>query len=538
MVSRTAAAKAAPRAKRSPASPLDRERRPASVQIAEQEQLPVQDMAILQAAQARDIPVLRIAGRLIQLGHGRYQQRLNGTETTHTNIVSNDLASNKDYARRIFRAFGLPVPRYERVQQKEEAVAAARRIGFPVVVKPNRGNMGEGVSVGMKTPQEVRDAFARTRGHGRSVLVEEVVDGADYRMLVINGKLVAAAKRIPAHVVGDGVHSVEELVRRANRDSRRGDRHLSTWTRLEFDDQSDQILAEHRYRRDSIPYEREIVYLRRVANTSAGGTSIDVTDQVHPENRLAAERAAMAIGLDIAGVDLLVRDISQPMGPQGGVICEINSRPGLRKHLWPAEGKARDVLGPIMDMLFPKGSPSRIPITVVTGLGDTRSVACMLADLLAADGTKVGLAADNGVFINGVRVDGGAVKGPAATRMLLLDPTVELAIIELPLSEVSLNGLGYDWADACAIVNDQPIEPGDLTRALNLVVSSARSHVVMRAEDAETHRLKPHPAAKLWSVSGDGRDAAPYATALAQCLGRDRADLERRLANLSQSHGE
>ena len=277
------------------------------VRFAERRSLPVQDLTLVRAAEARDIPIIRIAGRLIQLGHGCHQQRLNGTESTHTTIVSNDLAANKDYARRVFRAVGLPAPAYERVYRKEDAVAAADRIGYPVVVKPNDGNMGTGVSVGMRTKREVRDAFERARTFSRSVLVEAFVPGADYRMLVINGKLAAAARRVPAHVVGDGVHTIEELVRRANEDPRRGAAQRNPWTRLEFDDKSDQLLAELGYQRDSIARDGEIIHLRRIANTSAGGTAVDVTDQVHPENREIAERAARAIGLDVAGVDLLVR---------------------------------------------------------------------------------------------------------------------------------------------------------------------------------------------------------------------------------------
>ena len=507
-------------------------------QFAERRRLPAQDAAMVRAAEARDIPVIRIVGRLIQLGHGRNQQRMNATETARTSIVSNDLAANKDYQRRVLRALGLPVPRYERVQRPKDAVAAAKRIGFPVVVKPNEGNMGLGVSVGMRSAREVREAFERIRQLGRrSVLVEEYVAGTDYRMLVINGKLEAAARRTPAHVVGDGLHTIEELVHRANLDPRRGDGHRSSWTRIDFVDESDRLLAELGFDRNSIAAQGQNVYLKRIANTSAGGTAVDVTDQVHPENREIAERSAMAVGLDVAGVDLLVPDITQPLRAQGGVICEINSRPGLRKHLWPAEGRPRDVVGAIVEMLFPPGSRSRIPIAVVTGLGNTTGAARMLAELLADDGSTVGLATQDGVFLNGRRADGGGMKGPSATRMLLLDPAVELAVIDLPLGEALRHGLGYDWADACAIINDRPIEPPALIDALSLVVASARSHVVMSAEDEERYGLKPHPGGRVLRVNAGDRtpangDLALYAGALALCLGRGSADIERRLGSL------
>jgi cyanophycin synthetase len=541
---------------RSTDSPPDFERRlQAFSRFAERQRLPLQDLAFVRAAEARDIPVLRIAGRLLQLGHGRHQQRVSGTETTRTNILSNDLAANKDYARRLFRAVGLPVPTYERVYRARDAVAAARRIGFPVVLKPNDSNMGIGVSVGLRTADEVRDAFRRAREVARSVIVEEFVSGADYRLLVIDGRLEAATKRIPAHVIGDGVSTIEELVRLTNLDPRRGGGHRGQWTRIELDDQSERRLTERGYDRGSVPRDGEAVYLRYIANASAGGTGVDVTDQVHPENRDIAERAARTIGLDVAGVDLLVPDITQPLRAQGGVICEINSRPGIRKHLWPAEGQPRDVVGAILDMLFPPGSRSRIPIAVVTGLGDRARVARLLVDLLAADGRSVGLATPDGVFIDGRRADGGGLDGPSATRLLLLDPAVELAVVDLSPSEVSRHGLGYDWADACAIVNDRSVESPDLVEALRLVVSSSRSHVVLSSDDERAYRLKPQPEARVWYVNPHGHGSAQesgdtsacewsgltsdpstselYATALALSLGRTPGEVEQRLASLT-----
>jgi cyanophycin synthetase len=502
-------------------SPADFERRLREfLELAEEHVLPVQDMAVVRAAEVRDIPVIRVAGRLIQLGHGRHQQRMSGTETTRTNIIGNDLASNKDYARRVCRAVGLPVPVYERVQRKEDAVAAANRIGFPVVVKPNRGKMGAGVSVGMRTDREVREAFDRTRGFGRSVLVEECVAGADYRLLVINGTLEAAVHRVPAHVVGDGVHTVEELVHQANQDPRRGSDRSGTWFRIEFDDQSDRLLADSGLHRHSIAREGQVVYIKRIANIATGGLAIDVTDQVHPENREIAERCARVVGLDVAGIDLIVPDITQPMRAQGGVINEVNSRPGLKPHLWPGEGPPRDVVGPIVSMLFPQGARSRIPIATVTGNGDTGEAARVLSGLLSADGSVVGLATGDGVFIDGKRADGGGITVPSATRVLLLDPAVEVAVIEVPPAEALRYGLGHDWADVCAVVNDRPIEPPELVEAISVVVASTRSHVVLSAEDAATFQSRLHPEAHVTRLSAARRGPADYAAALARCLGR------------------
>ena len=467
---------------------------------AERQMLPVQDRAVVRAAAARDIPVIRVAGRLVQLGHGPFQQRLIGTQTTRTNVVGNKLAANKDYSRRVLGAVGLPVPRYERVYRARDAVAAAGRIGFPVVVKPNNSNMGRGVSIGLKTPREVRRAYRLAREFDRSVIVEEFVAGADFRMLVINGRLEAAAQRVPAHVVGDGVATIEELVNRANSDPRRGAGQRNSWTRLELDLHAERLLREQRHERTSVAREGEIVLLRRNANTSSGGTARDVTDEVHPDNREIAERAALAIGLDVAGVDLLVHDIRLSMRAQAGVICEINSKPGVRKHLWPAAGRPRDVIGPIVETLFPRGARSRIPIVAVTGSGDIAAVARLTAHLLAANGTTVGLAAGGAIFVNSRRRDGGPLDSCAATRMLLLDLGVEAAVVELAPHEVLARGLGYDWSDACAIVNGAAPGPPELADAARVVADAARDTVVLAGDEALGSELET--AARIWRVNG------------------------------------
>ena len=467
------------------------QRRDAFIVFAERHSLPVQDRALISAARARDIPVTRISGRLVQLGHGRFRQRFSGTKTSLTNVVSNDLAANKDRSRRILGDLGLPVPRHERVYSAREAANAAERIGYPVVVKPNNGKMGRGVSVGMRSAREVRAAYKRARNYGRSAIVEEFVRGDDYRLLVINGQLSAAAKRIPGHVVGDGVHTIEQLVEEANSDPRRGKGQQHAWTCLKFDEQAERLLAELGYTRQSIPHSDEIVYLRRNANTSDGGTAIDVTDDVHPDNRAIAVRAANAIGLDVAGVDFLTSDISRPMTEHGGCICEVNSRPGLRKHLWPAEGKPRDVTGPIIDMLFPPGSSSRIPIVAVTGLGSTTTTARMAAHILMLDGHNVGLATRDGVYINGRLACNAQMAGPAAARMILLDPAVDAAVLETTPRDVILHGLGYDSCDVCAVVNagfggselDDSDSSEGLADAIRVVIGAARKAVVVRDDD-------------------------------------------------------
>ena len=461
-----------------------------------QRMLPVQDRALIRTAQSQGIPSMQLAGRMIVLGQGRFQQRLSATKTTRTNVVSNDLAANKDYTRRVLGDLGLPIPRYRRVRSRRDALDASESIGYPVVLKPNNGSMGEGVSIGMKGPEgEVKAAYRRAREFGRSILVEEMIGGSDYRLLVIDGKFCAASKRVPGHVVGDGKHTIEELITELNSDPRRGSGPTTSWTVIELDAQAERLIADLGYSRESILAKGEIVYLRRNANTSDGGTAVDVTDDVHPDNRDIAVRAARAIGLDIAGVDFLTQDISISMWENGGKICEINSRPGIRKHIWPAEGKPRDVLTPIINMLFPANRPSRVPVIAVIGTGDTCMTAQMVAYALTANGYHVGMALQHRVYSGGRMTAPDPMTDIEATRRILLDPDVDAAVLTLSVDEVLSHGLSCDAFDIVILQNARVggarTDTGDPagSQASDLVVDTfARAtHGTILVDDADTN---------------------------------------------------
>jgi cyanophycin synthetase len=482
-------------------------------EFSERHTLPVQDRVLMRTARARGIPATRLIGRVLQLGHGCRQERLSATKTTRTNVVSNDISANKDYTRRLLGELGLPMPRYRRVYSARAAVEAAEQIGYPVVVKPNHGSMGAGVSISIKNARDVRAAYRRARELSRAVLVEELIAGSDYRLLVVDGKLCAAARRVPAHVVGDGNRTVVQLVEQVNQDPRRGDGSRSSWTRIVLDDRADRLLAELGHTRESIPSKGEIVHLRRNANTSDGGTALDVTDQVHPDNRDIAIRAAIAVGLDVAGVDLLTTDIARSIWESGGVVCEINSRPGIRKHLWPAEGRPRDVTGPIVDMLFPPGTKSRIPIATITGLGDRHGVASALARVLADSGLHIGLVTLGQLIVGGRSIDE-SLTLPRATRKALMDPMVEALVIDAAPEDVWVHGLGHDASDVCVIVEaDPPREvPPAMAQAIGVVERTALPGGIVRSPQA---------------AAVDGRSAA-YAGAAATLLLDGKADVVAR----------
>jgi cyanophycin synthetase len=475
------------------------------IRFAQRRALGPSTMSLVRAAEERRIPWIRLNEQsLIQLGHGRYQQRVQATVTSRTPHIAVELASDKEETNRILANLGLPVPRQRLVQREDDAVAAAERIGYPVVVKPFNANHGRGITIHVTTEEEVRRAFQVAREHSRSIIVESFITGDDHRMVVIAGELVAVARRVPGHVVGDGTSTIEQLVEEVNQDPRRGIGHEKVLTRLVFDHQADTMLARKGYTRETVPEAGERVFLRSTGNLSTGGTATDMTDTVHPDNAEMAVRAVKAIGLDVGGVDFLSTDITQSYKDVGGAICEINAAPGFRMHMAPSEGRPRDVAGPVMDMLFPPGTPSRIPIAAVTGTNGKTTTARMLAHINKLAGHHVGLTTTDGVYIDGQRTVSGDMTGPVATRMVLSDPSVDVAVLEVARGGLLRAGMGVRHCDVGAVLNVKADHLGlrgigtleELAQVKRIVVEVARDTAVLNADDALCLKMADYTEAK------------------------------------------
>ena len=461
--------------------------------------------ALVHTAEARDIPVIRLNNQsLVQFGHGRYQRRIQATITSETRHIAVEIASDKEETNRILTMLGLPVPQQRLVWTEEEAAIAGQKLGFPVVVKPYDGNHGRGVSLDLRSTSQVRTAFESAREYSRAVIVESFVTGRDYRMLVVNGQLIAAAERVPGRVIGDGASTVRHLVERTNQDPRRGIGHEKVLTRLELDAQAERCLADQGLTPDSVPERDAVVPLRLTGNLSTGGTAIDVTDIVHPDNVEMAIRAIRAIGLDVGGVDFISPDITESYKDAGGAICEVNAAPGFRMHVAPSEGTPRDVAGPVMDMLFPPGTPTRVPIASITGTNGKTTTARMVAHVLKLAGRTVGLTTTDGVYINGQLTVPGDMTGPIAARMVLRDPSVDVAVLETARGGILRRGLAYRKNTVGAVLNIQSDHLGlkgvetldQLAEVKRVVVEVAQDTAVLNADDPRCLRMADHTHAK------------------------------------------
>lgn len=409
---------------------------------------------IVRAAKARGIPARRLsAGSLVQLGYGAAQRRILAAETDRTGAIAQEIAQDKELTRTLLRAAGVPVPEGRPVSSAEDAWTAATEIGLPVVVKPQDGNQGRGVATNLNTREQVMAAYQAAARESPNVLVERCVPGNDYRLLVVGNRVVAAARREPAQVTGDGQHTIAELVTQVNGDPRRGDDHSTALSKIPLDAVSLGVLADQNYAPDSVPPAGKTVLIRRNANLSTGGMAIDVTDRVNPEVADRVIDAARMIGLDIAGVDVVAMDISRTLEEQRGAIVEVNAAPGLRMHIEPSFGVSRPVGEAIVDMMFPNGQTGRIPIVAVTGVNGKTTTVRLIAQILRGTGRCVGMTCTDGIYIDQRRIDREDCSGPQSATNVLANPRVEAAVLETARGGILRAGLGFDRCDVAVVTN-------------------------------------------------------------------------------------
>jgi cyanophycin synthetase len=479
--------------------------------------------AIVAAAEARGIPWRRLTdGSLVELGQGRHRKLIQAALTGETSQIAVDIVADKEFTKQLLHDAFLPVPDGIVAGSAQEAAAAFRQLGAPLVAKPSNGNQGRGVTLNLTTEEQVQRAFTRAATISCRVLLERQLQGNDYRVLVVNGKMIAASLRLPAHVTGDGRHTLEQLIELTNRDPQRGESHEKPLTKIRLDAGFTRTTSGHA--RDDIPAAGETVFLQQAANLSLGGTAVDVTDQVHPATRLICERAARLVNLDICGVDLITPDISLPLS--GGIV-ELNAGPGLRMHLHPAEGTARAVGEAIMDHLYPPGTEARIPVCAVTGTNGKTTVTRLIGHILGTTGATVGMTTTDGVHIGADRVAEGDMTGPASARIVLSDPTVDLAVLETARGGILRRGLAYDWSDVAVITNIRPDHIGqdgiesleDLVWIKSLVAERVREGgtLVLNADDPESvwlaanRRIRKVPRETvLFSVRADNPHIAGH----------------------------
>src|SRR5215207_6976745 len=385
--------------------------------------------AIVAEAERRGIPVLRLDPRrsLVQLGHGCHQRRIWATVTSRSSQIAKTIASDKELTNRLLRDVGIPSPLGELLRSPDDAIAVARRMGYPVVLKPLDGNHGRGVMINLTTDEEVVQAFPIARNESRDgrVILERFLTGKDYRILVVNNLVVAVAERVPAHVIGDGSHTVAELIEITNQDPRRGVGHEKILTRIPVNGQTLETLNRQGLNLESIPGSCQHVHLQLTGDMSTGGTSIDRTDDIHPDNAEIARQAAMVVGLDVAGIDFVTPDITRSVREVGGGIVEVNAAPGFRMHTHPTEGLPRQVGRTVIDMLFEPGEPARIPIVAVTGTNGKTTTSRMIAHIMQTAGRVVGLTTTDGIYVNGTQIAAGDMAGPDSARMVLKNPRVD-----------------------------------------------------------------------------------------------------------------
>ncbi|MBO9560336.1 MAG: cyanophycin synthetase [Caulobacter sp.] len=489
--------------------------------LARRESLGPSTKALVDEARRRGIPVQRLDDQsLIQFGYGARRKLIRASITGETSHIAVETAGDKALTKRLLAAAGVPVPRGAVVRTADEAVKEAQRLTGPVVIKPQDGNHGRGVNLGLEGETAVRWGFDQARQHGRRVLVEEQFSGRDHRILVVDGEVVAVAERVPAQVIGDGRSTVAQLIEAANRDPRRGQGHQNVMTRIAVNEHLEEMLVRAGLDLQAVPADGAVVQLRATANLSTGGSAIDRTAEIHPDNAGIARRAALTVGLDVAGIDFLAPDIRRSVRETGGGVIEVNAAPGLRMHLAPSEGQPRDVARPILARLIPRGQRARIPIVAITGTNGKSTVGRMAAAIFKAHGRTVGLTNTSGVYVGDELVKAADASGPKSARMVLRDPTVDIAVLETARGGILREGLAFDRCDVGMVLNVTADHLGlkgietleDLVKVKSVVTESVgrRGVSVLNADDPMTLRLARHAGGRVayFTLNG-GTDLSP-----------------------------
>lgn len=457
--------------------------------------------SLVEEAVSRGIPYIRLNEQsLVQLGYGVNQKRIQATTTVNTNMISVDIAGDKSATKKLLGDMGVPVPKGYRIRDIEDLESTISRIGYPIVIKPLDGNHGKGATVGIRNMEEATVAWEKAKEYSRWIIVEKQLIGSDFRALVVNNRLIAVAERVPAHVKGDGKHTIQELIDLTNEDPRRGYGHENVLTQIDIDNQTLRCIAKAGYTLETKLKKGEILHLKTTANISTGGTAIDCTDEVHPLNVFLFERIAKIIGLDVAGIDVIAPNVSEPLSENGGGIIEVNAAPGFRMHLAPSEGIGRNVAEHVIDMLFPPGTPSRVPIFAITGTNGKTTTTRLIAHILKNSGRTVGFTTTDGTYIGNQQITTGDNTGPVSAQLVLKDPTVDVAVLETARGGIIRSGLGFDHCDIGVVLNVAADHLGlkdvntleDLARVKSVVprAVSRRGYAVLNAEDPNVYAMK------------------------------------------------
>ena len=463
-------------------------------QMRERERLGPSTGSIVDEAVARDIPFIRLNGEsLVQLGYGKNQVRFRATMTDRTSSIAVDLASNKDETKRMLADAAIPVAKVMCIVHEEEVKEVIEKVKFPLVFKPLDGNHGKGASINVKTEEEAIEAFHHAKKYSRKIIVEKFITGYDFRVLVINHRFIAAALREPAHVIGDGTSTIQQLIDKENKDPRRGYGHENVLTEISIDKETHDQLAKYNYTLDTILKKGEQCYLKGTANLSTGGTSTDVTDIMHPTNIFICERISRVIGLDICGIDIMAQNLSEPLETSGGVVLEVNAAPGFRMHLAPAKGLPRNVAAPVIDMLYPPGKSCRIPIIAITGTNGKTTTTRLIAHIVKNNGDRVGFTTSDGIYVQNSMLTKGDTTGPVSAEFILKDPTVEFAVLETARGGILRSGLGFGKCDVAVVTNIQEDHMGlsdihtlkDMANVKGVVVKSVKrnGYAVLNADN-------------------------------------------------------